>query len=132
MRYLCLGYHDESIWAALPADERDELIRESATYEQQLRRGGHYIEGHALQPAPAAATLRFAGGKVAVTDGPFAETKEQLGGIMVLEATDLNHAIQLMSRIPCMRVGGSMEIRPLNEELTQELAGLMESMTGTV
>jgi hypothetical protein len=132
MRYLCLGYHDESLWAALPPDERDALIRESAHYEQQLRQSGHYIDGHALEPAPAAATLRFAGGKVAVTDGPFAETKEQLGGVMILEATDLNHAIQLMSRIPCMRIGGSLEIRPLNEQLTQELAELAEGLTGAV
>ena len=126
MRYLCLGYHDESLWAALRAEERDALIRESARYEHQLRRTGHYIDGHALQPAPAAATLRFAGGGMSVTDGPFAETKEQLGGVMILGATDLNHAIQLMSRMPCMRIGGALEIRPLNEALTQELAGLVK------
>ena len=71
-----------------------------------------------MQPCNTAATLRFDGGKMLVTDGPFAETKEQLGGVIVLEATDLNHAIQLMSRMPCMRVGGTLEIRPINEALS--------------
>ena len=120
MKYLCLGYHDESTWDALSDGERQALVDESLAYERQLRDSGHCLDGTALRGARTATTLRFrgggaGGGKVAVTDGPFAETKEQIGGIMLLEATDLNHAIQLMSQLPCMRVGGSLEIRPINE-----------------
>ena len=120
MKYLCLGYHDENVWAGLSEGQRQALIDESLAYEQSLRGSGYYVDGTALQGSQSAATLRFAGGRMAVTDGPFAETKEQLGGVMVLEATDLNHAIQLMSKLPCMRVGGSLEIRPINESLSSE------------
>ena len=118
MRYLCLGYHDEQAWSALPVAERQQLLNETFAYERMLRDGGHVLDTKGLQSARSAATLRFAGGRAQVTDGPFAETKEQLGGAMVLEANDLNHAIQLMSKLPCMRIGGSLEIRPLNEELS--------------
>jgi hypothetical protein len=119
MKYLCLGYHDEQVWAALPPHEHEQLMHDTFAYEKALRAGGHVLQGTALQSARSAATLRFApGGKATVSDGPFAETKEQLGGIMVLEANDLNHAIQLLSSMPCMRVGGSLEIRPINEELS--------------
>ena len=118
MRYLCLGYHDEQAWQALPDAKRQQLLDDTFAYERELRSGGHVVDTKGLQSARSAATLRFSGGRPAVTDGPFAETKEQLGGIMVLEANDLNHAIQLMSNLPCMRIGGSLEIRPLNEELS--------------
>jgi hypothetical protein len=118
MRYLCLGYHDETAWNSLPAAERQQLMDDTFAYERELRSGGHVLDTKGLQSARCATTLRFAGGKASITDGPFAETKEQLGGLMVLEASDLNHAIQLMSKMPCMRIGGSLEIRPLNEELT--------------
>jgi hypothetical protein len=118
MKYLCLGYHDEQLWAALPQHELDAIMRDTRAYEDSLRARGHVLSTAGLQPARQGATLRFqAGDKPTVTDGPFTETKEQLGGIMVLEASDLNHAIQLMSGMPCMRMGGSLEIRPINEEL---------------
>jgi hypothetical protein len=122
MRYLCLGYHDEAIWQAMPESERNALLDETFAYADCLRSSGHLIDDQALQGASAAATLQFEKGKVAVTDGPFTETKEQLGGIMVLEANDLNHAIRLMSKLPCMRAGGCLEIRPINEELTGQTA----------
>src|SRR5437762_2409782 len=118
MKYLCLGFHEERTWEAMIESERKALVEESLAYEQLLRKNGHCIDGKALQRAATAATLRFDNGKVSVTDGPFAETKEQLGGVLVLEATDLNHAIQLMSQLPCMRAGGCVEIRPINEELS--------------
>jgi hypothetical protein len=118
MRYLCLGYHEEKTWQMMNASEREALVEESLAYEALLRRKGHVLDGKALQPATTATTLRFENGKAFVTDGPFAETKEQLGGVMVLEAADLNHAIQLMSQLPCMRVGGHLEIRPINESLS--------------
>ena len=118
MRYLCLGYHDEQVWNALADVERQRLMDDTFAYERELRSGGHVLEMKGLQSARSAATLRFSGGKLVITDGPFVETKEQLGGLMLLEASDLNHAIQLMSKMPCMRIGGSLEIRPLNEELS--------------
>jgi hypothetical protein len=117
MRYVCLGYHDERQWDALPAAERQQLVEQSLAYEAELRRSGHCVAGSALQAAREATTLRFGRGTLAITDGPFAETKEQLGGFLVLEARDLNHAIQLMTQVPCMRVGGVLEIRPINEPL---------------
>src|SRR6476660_9877644 len=98
MKYLCLGYHDEQAVAALPATEREALKRECIAFEQLLRRGGQLIDVRSLQSVRNAVVLRSDAGKVAVTDGPFAETKEQLGGIMLIEAADLNHAIQLMSQ----------------------------------
>jgi hypothetical protein len=122
MKYLCMGFHDERKWAALAEGERNALIEASLAYEEVLRAGGHVIDTAALQSADRGATLRFSHGEMSITDGPFAETKEQLGGIMILEANDLNHAIQLMSQVPCMRVGGSLEIRPLNEALAAPAA----------
>ena len=118
MKYLCLGYHEAKTWETMPPAQRIALTDETLAYQDELKKTGRCVDGTALQPHTTAATLRFdSGGKVCVTDGPFAETKEQLGGVMVLEADDLNHAIQLMSQLPCMRVGGSVEIRPINENL---------------
>jgi hypothetical protein len=83
-----------------------------------LKKNGHFVQGEALQSTEKAVTLRWRNGKVSVTDGPYAETKEQLGGILVLEATDMNHAIELMSKHPGVRLGGPFEIRPVDEEIT--------------
>jgi hypothetical protein len=132
MKYLCLGYHDEQAWQALSEDERAALVEASLAYEDVLRRGGHVLGATALERATAATTLRFDGGKMSVTDGPFAETKEQLGGAMLLEASDLNHAIQLLSQVPCMRLGGSIEIRPVNEALSarDEASGHLSAVGG--
>src|SRR5262245_52031415 len=120
MKYACLGYHDEKAWQALPASARDALLDETLAYGTMLRSGGHVVGEAALQSAASAVTLRFERGSVNLTDGPFAETKEQLGGFMVLEANDLNHAIQLMSQLPCMRLGGSLEIRPINDAIADQ------------
>jgi hypothetical protein len=118
MRYLCLGYHEEKTWQTMSDDERKSILEDNNAYQDFLRTGGHVVDTKALEGVRSAATLRFDdGGKVIVTDGPFTETKEQLGGLMVLEAKDLNHAISLMSKMPCMRVGGSIEIRPINENI---------------
>ena len=119
MKYLCLGYYGEDALRTLRAG--GAVMAETAAYNDELRRGGHILDATMLDGGRAAATLRFEAGKVAVTDGPFAETKEQLAGAVVLEATDLNHAIQLMSQMPCMRhVGGCMEIRPIHEQAFNE------------
>ena len=111
MKYVCLGYMDPTRWKAMSETEINAFVDECFTYDDVLRKNGHFAGGDALQGPESAVTLRFQGGKVAVTDGPYAETKEQLGGILILEAKDLNHAIQLMSKHPGVR-GGPFEIRP--------------------
>ena len=114
MKYICLGYIDEKQWEALPETEQNALMDECFAYDDVLRNDGHFAGGEALQSPRNAATLRWTNGKVAVTDGPYAETKEQLGGILVLEARDLNHAIQLISKHPGLKVG-PFEIRPAED-----------------
>jgi hypothetical protein len=99
--------------------QRKEMMDECFAYDDVLRSGGHIVGGEALGPARNAVTLRAKDGEVVVTDGPYAETKEQIGGILVLEANDLNHAIALMSKHPGVRLGGPFEIRPANEEIKQ-------------
>ena len=111
MKYICLGYMDPKKWESMSESEANAFVDACFTYDDFLRKNGHFAGGEALQPAQNAATLRFQNGKAMVTDGPFAETKEQLGGILILEARDLNHAIQLMSDHPGVK-GGPFEIRP--------------------
>jgi len=111
MKYICLGYMDEKKWGAMSESERNAFVDECFAYDELLRKNGHFVGGEALDSPRNATTLRFRNGKVSVTDGPFAETKEQLGGILILEARDLNHAIQLMSKHPGVR-GGPFEVRP--------------------
>src|SRR5262245_31387673 len=100
MKYICLGYLDETKWDALSESERNAVLDECFAYDDLLRRNGHFTGGEALQSAQNATTLRYRNGKVSVTDGPYAETKEQLGGILILEARDLDHAVELMSKHP--------------------------------
>jgi len=111
MKYICLGYMDPKKWEGMSEGEINAFVDGCIDYDDLLRKNGHFTSGEALQPAQTATTLRFQNGKVSVTDGPYAETKEQLGGILILEAKDLNHAIQLMSKHPGVR-GGPFEIRP--------------------
>lgn len=115
MRYICLGYFDEQAWNSLSEDEQSKLFDKCLDYDAELRRGGHYVGGEALQSAQSAATVRIDAGKVLVTDGPFAETTETLGGILILEARDLNHAIALISQHPGLAIG-PFEVRPVDEE----------------
>jgi hypothetical protein len=116
MQFLCLGYHDEQRLAALSAGERDELVRDCLAFENELRKSGRVLASKSLQGAAAARTVRFHEGQASTTDGPFAETKEQIGGFMVLEADDLNHAIRLVADVPCRCLGGGLEIRPINRD----------------
>jgi len=111
MKYICLGYYDEKKWETMSDSERNAFMDECFAYDDELRRNGHFAGGEALDSARNATTLRYQNGKVSITDGPFTETKEQLGGILILEARDLNHAIQLMSKHPGVK-GGPFEIRP--------------------
>ena len=112
MRYICLSYLGPTTWDTMSDSSSQASMAEFFAYDAQLRKNGHIIGGEGLQSARNAATLRFENGQVCVTDGPYAETKEQLAGFFVLEATDLNQAIQLMSKHPAVR-GGAIEIRPV-------------------
>ncbi len=97
MKYICLGYYEPAKNAAMTEDERNAMFDECFEYNDYLRANGHADRGEALQPPDTALTLHWKNGKVATTDGPYVETKEQLGGVGVLEARDMNHAVQLMS-----------------------------------
>jgi hypothetical protein len=119
MKFVCLGYIADGKWEAMSEDERSAMMEECFAYDDVLRKGGHFVGGEALQSARSARTLRFQSGEVTVTDGPYAETKEQVGGILLLEANDLNHAIELMSKHPGVRLGGPFEIRPAAEEINK-------------
>jgi hypothetical protein len=111
MKYICLGYIAPNKFENLSEADRNAMVDECFTYDDELRSKGHFAGGEALQPPQTAATLRWENGKVAITDGPYAETKEQIGGILILEARDLNHAIQIMSKHPGVKAG-PFEIRP--------------------
>jgi hypothetical protein len=114
MKFLCIVFCDESKLNALPQQESQALDDESLNYDDVLRRGGHLIAANALQRSHKAKTLRKQKGKVAVTDGPFAETKEQIGGFLLIEAKDMSEAVELASKIPPVRLGG-IEVRPIQE-----------------
>jgi hypothetical protein len=111
MKYICLGYIEAGKFENMTESERNAMVDSCLSYDDVLRRNGHFAGGEALQPPGSAVTLRARGGKVTVTDGPYTETKEQIGGILILEARDLNHAIQLMSKHPGVQAG-PFEIRP--------------------
>ncbi|HEY2470368.1 MAG TPA: YciI family protein [Terracidiphilus sp.] len=115
MKYICLGYYDPKKVAAMTEDERNAMFDECFEYDDHLRANGQFGIGEALQPAETALTLYWKNGKVVTTDGPYAETKEQLGGLGVLEARDMNHAIQLMSQHPALKYGTLWEIRPAGD-----------------
>ena len=108
MKYVCLGFFDEAAFAQIPQADAQRMMEECFAYDDVLRRGGHFLGGEALDSARNAVTLRMKDGEVQVTDGPFVETKETLGGILLLEARDLNHAIALMSKHPAVRMGNDI------------------------
>lgn len=114
MKFVCLGYLDEAVWGTLGASRQQEMIDACTAYDLELRRNGHYAAGFALQSAATATTVRWRGGRPASTDGPFAETKELLGGVLVLEAKDKDEAVRLIERHPGIRMGG-FEVRPADE-----------------
>ena len=112
MKYLCLIYDEEKKLESMPKTESDAFMGEYFAFTSGIKQSGHYLGGNALQPVSAATTVRVRNGKVSTTDGPFAETKEQLGGYYLIEARDLNDAIQVASKIPSARFG-SIEVRPI-------------------
>jgi hypothetical protein len=114
MKFLFTIYHDEKILDDMPEREMQALVDAALDYDEDLRRSGHYIVSNALERARTARTLRVRGGKVSTTDGPFAETKEQLGGFFLIEAKDMDEACEIASRFPPARLG-IIEVRPVNE-----------------
>ena len=112
MKYLCLIYDEEKKLAAMPKEDSDAFMGEYFTFTEDIRKSGHYVAGEALHPVETATTVRIRNGRLSTTDGPFAETREQLGGFYLIEATDLNDAIRVASKIPSARIG-SIEVRPV-------------------
>lgn len=119
MKYLCLAYEAEETFTGMSRPEWDAVREETLAYVETLQRSGHLVLTNALQSARTAATLRVRGGKVSVTDGPFIETKEQLGGFFLIEAADFDEAVAIASRWPGARFG-DIEIRPIEESLREE------------
>jgi hypothetical protein len=114
MKYLCLIYDDEKKLATMSKDEGDAFMGEYFAFTEGIKQSGHYLGGNALKPVATATAIRNRGGKLSTTDGPFAETKEQLGGYYLIEARDLNDALQVAAKIPSVRTG-TIEVRPIQE-----------------
>jgi hypothetical protein len=113
VKYLCFGYYDRAKFDGMTEAERNAMFDTCFAYDDHLRANGNWAGGEALQGPETAMTVYWKNGKVATTDGPYVETKETLGGILVLEARDMNHAVQLMSQHPANRFGNIFEIRPV-------------------
>lgn len=111
MKYICFGYLDVPQWLKLSQAEQNAMVDACFAYDETLKRDGHWVGGEGLQGPDTAAMVRYQDGKVSVTDGPYAETKELLGGLLILEARDLNHAIHLISNHPGVKMG-PWEVRP--------------------
>ncbi|HWN85908.1 MAG TPA: YciI family protein [Vicinamibacterales bacterium] len=114
MRYLCLIYDEEKKLGAMSKSESDAFMGEYFAFTEDIKKSGHYLGGEALQPVNTATSVRVRSGKMSTTDGPFAETKEQLGGYYLIEAKDLNDALQVASRIPSAKFG-TVEVRPIQD-----------------
>ena len=114
MKFLFMIFHDEHILDSMPEGEMQTLVDSALGYDDEIRRSGHYIVSNALQRARTAHTIRVRGGKATVTDGPFVETKEQLGGFFLIEAKDIDEACEVASRFPPARLG-TIEVRPVQE-----------------
>jgi hypothetical protein len=116
MRYMLLIYKEEERWDAMSEQEQDGLVQQAVEYSEDLRKRGVYLEGNRLQPTSTATTVRMKNGRTLMTDGPFAETKEQLAGYNLIEAANLDEAIATVARHPLVQVGGlSIEVRPIRE-----------------
>jgi len=114
MKYLCLIYDEEKTYQTMSREQGEALMGEYFAFTKDIRQSGHYLGGNDLQPTKNATTVRVRNGRVSTTDGPFAETKEQLGGYYLIEAKDLNEAIQIAARIPSAKLG-CIEVRPIQE-----------------
>ena len=114
MKFMFMIYHDESVLEALPEGEMRALVDSALDYDDEIRRSGHYIVSNALQSSRTARTIRVRGSKVLVTDGPFAETREHIGGFFLIEARDMDEACEVAARFPPARLG-IVEVRPVQE-----------------
>lgn len=112
MKYLCLLYDDERVWATMSKPDIDAVMGDYFAFTSGIQASGQYVAGEALEPTHTATTVRVRNGKAMTTDGPFAETKEQLGGFYLIEAKDLNEAIAVAAKIPAARTG-CVEVRPV-------------------
>lgn len=132
MRYACLIYDEEKKLAGMSKSDADSFMAEYFQFTESIQKSGQYVAGEALQPVQTATTLRKRSGKVSTTDGPFAETREQLGGFYLIEARDLNEAIQVASRIPSVSTG-TIEVRPVVDfSGAKEAAGAKQEQAATV
>jgi hypothetical protein len=114
MKYICFGYLDTEKWAKVPPAEQLAMIDRCMAYDDTLKKNGHWVSGEGLQGPESTVSLQYQNGKISVTDGPYAETKELLGGLLIIEARDLNHAVQLISNHPGVQMG-RWEIRPAQD-----------------
>ena len=112
MKYLCLIYDDEKKAVTMSKSDLDALMTDYYAFTEDIKKSGHYLAGEALKPVQTATSVRLRNGKLSTTDGPFAETKEQLGGFYMIDATDLNEAIQIAAKIPSAKTG-TIEVRPV-------------------
>jgi len=115
MRYMLLIYDEEKKWAKMSEQEKASIFKQYRELTESLQQSGAFLAGAPLQPTSTATTVRGKNGKTMTTDGPFAETKEQLGGYYLVEAKNLDDAIAIGARIPSVRIGGSIEVRPVME-----------------
>ena len=122
MKYLCLVIVDEKKLNAMPRDDFHTLVDESLAYDNVLRKSGNFLAAHALEFVSSAKTIRALNGNTLVTDGPFAETREQIGGFILMEAQDLNEAVRLASKVPVLRLG-AVEVRPVKELVASDQGG---------
>ena len=122
MQYMLMCCINENIWARVPDSTKDKIMREYGVLIQSLVTSGQFRGGGQLRLTSSATTVRMKGGKLALTDGPFAETKEQLGGYHLVECRDLDEALSIAARIPTLPAGGAIEVRPLEPSLESEIS----------
>ena len=113
MQYLLMCCFEEKAWDAIAETERDAIMKQYGELVESLKKSGHYLAGAKLQSSASATTVRARNGRTAITDGPFAETKEQLGGYHLIECGDLDEALAIAKRIPTLPAGGTVEVRPI-------------------
>lgn len=131
MQYLCLIYQRNDILRSLDPTECDALMRASLAYIDELRQSGHYVASNALEPIDAAMSLRVRGNSAYITDGPYSEMHDHVGGYLLIEARDLNDAIRIATRFPLGRLGG-IEVRPVTNRIQQMVAAPMDALSAPV
>jgi hypothetical protein len=131
MQYLLMCCFDEKAWDALPSERRDVVMQQYGEWIEGLRAGGQYLAGAKLQSTASATTVRSKNGRPTVTDGPFAETKEQLGGYHLLDCRDLDEALAFARRVPTIAVGGTIEVRPVAYATPERQSARVETVSAS-